>query len=200
MQLEMIADYGNKCRRKPPPLWHPTEKRLYWTDIEKGKMFWYEPATGKHQQCYDGPRVGGMTLQADGSLLLFRDKGNIATWASDGKEIKTLVKELPAEHEGRFNDVIADPEGRVFCGTLCDNGKPGRLYRVDRDGKLTVVVDGVGCSNGMAFTHVLKKMYFTDSMAFVIYVFDYDRKTGRALTNQKPFINTPRDGEASPTA
>lgn len=190
MELEILADYACKCGENP--LWHKTEKRLYWTDIETGRLFWLDPKTGKHEQCYYGPRVGGFTFQADGSLLLFRDKGNIVVWR-DGKEIKEIVKEIPAEAEGRFNDVIADPEGRVFAGTLTDSGKPGRLYRLDRDGKLTQIVDGIGCANGMAFTADLKKMYFTDSMKFVIYVFDYDRKTG-ALTNQKVFINTPKDG------
>ncbi|MCX5662966.1 MAG: SMP-30/gluconolactonase/LRE family protein [Planctomycetota bacterium] len=190
MELEILADYSCKCGENP--LWHKTEKKLYWTDIETGRLFRLDPATGKHEQIYYGPRVGGFTFQADGSLLLFRDKGNIVLWR-DGKEIKTIVKEIPAEAEGRFNDVIADPEGRVFAGTLTDTGKPGRLYRLDRDGKLTLIVDGVGCCNGMAFTADLKKMYFTDSMKFVIYVFDYDRKTG-ALTNQRDFINTPKDG------
>lgn len=187
MQIELLADYACKCGENP--LWHKLEKRLYWTDIETGRLFWFDPATGKHACCYTGSRVGGFTFQPDGSLLLFRDKGNIVLWR-DGREIKTLVESIPAEHEGRFNDVIADPEGRVFCGTLTDTGKPGRLYRLDRDGRLTLLFDGIGCANGMAFTHDLSTMYFTDSGKYVVYAFDYDRLSGN-LSRQRPFIQSP---------
>lgn len=128
------------------PVWHPLEKRLYWTDIETGRMFRYDPASGNHEQFYSGPRVGGFTVQPDGSLLLFRDKGNIALWRN-GEIVKTIVEELPEEHAGRFNDVRADPQGRVFCGTLT-NAAPntGRLYRLDTDGRITKIRDdGEGC-------------------------------------------------------
>ncbi len=62
---------------------------------------------------------------------------------------------MPQEHALRFNDVIADPMGRVFCGTFCgtfSTDQPGRLYRLDLDGSIVQLLDGIGCSNGMAFT------------------------------------------------
>lgn len=192
MKLEVIADYACKCGEGP--MWHPLEKRLYWTDIETGRMFRYDPASGKHEQFYSGPRVGGYTIQPDGSLLLFRDKGNIALW-KDGKIVKTIVEAIPGEEQGRFNDVIADPEGRVFCGTLSDVGKPGRLYRLDPangGGKLTKLLDGIGCSNGLGFTPDLSKMYYTDTLAYSIYLFDYDRRSG-AITNQRTFFKSPKE-------
>jgi D-xylono/L-arabinono-1,4-lactonase len=189
MTVELIANY--KCVCGEGPLWHPKERKLYWSDIETGRMFRFDPATDKHEQIYEGWRVGGFTFQADGSLLLFRDKGNIVTWR-DGKVRDTVVDYLPAEADGRFNDVRADPEGRVFCGTLCS--KPGRLYRLDTNGKLTKLVEGLGCSNGMAFTSDLTKMYFTDSGPRKIWLFDYSRATG-ALTNQRQFVEgKPEDG------
>ena len=76
MGPEPIADYA--CEVGEGPLWHPLEKRLYWGDIPQGRMFRYDPATGHHEQFYDGPVVGGFTIQADGSLLLFMEKGAIA--------------------------------------------------------------------------------------------------------------------------
>jgi hypothetical protein len=39
------------------PLWHPTEKRVYWTDINTGRLFRYCPASGKHEQFYKGDVV-----------------------------------------------------------------------------------------------------------------------------------------------
>jgi D-xylonolactonase len=186
MQPELIADYS--CKTGENPLWHPTEKRLYWTDIPSGKLFRYDPATGHHEQCYSGEVVGGFTIQADGALLLFMARGAVAQWR-DGK-LTHVIAEIPDERDNRFNDVIADPEGRVFCGVMSTPTRAGRLYRLDTDGSLHCLLDGIGTSNGMGFTLDRKQMYYTDSRKRHIYLFDYDQATG-ALTNQRLFIETP---------
>ena len=150
-QPELIADYH--CQIGENPLWHPLERRIYWIDIPSGRLFRYDPATGTHEQCtYSGAPVGGFTIQADGTLLLFMERGAIAKWR-DG-QIHYIMEEFPAEMDGRFNDVIADPLGRVFCGTvsLPVGIRPGRLYRFDTDGSLHQVLDDVIISNGMGFT------------------------------------------------
>ena len=57
---------------------------------------------------------------------------------------------MPHERrEAKFNDVQADPEGRVFCGITSTEGRPGRLYRLDPDLTLTVADENVGVSAGM---------------------------------------------------
>src|SRR5450631_3608922 len=113
-QLECVADYA--CETGENPLWHPLEKRLYWCDIPRGRIFCFDPSSGSHEQCYAGRPVGGFTIQSDGSLLLFMDRGTVAIW-QDGK-VKEILPEIEEEHASRFNDVIADPVGRVFCGTM----------------------------------------------------------------------------------
>jgi len=192
MTPELIADYACTCGEGP--MWHADEQQMYWTDIETGRFFRYDPQSGQHEQCYDGMRVGGFTIQADGSLLLFRDKGNIAVWRN-GQIERTVVEAIEAESGGRFNDVIADPQGRVFAGTLTSDGSLGRLYRIDHDGSYTVIGDGFGCPNGMGFTPDLHSMYFTDSSAKTVYLFDYDRATG-ALKNRRVWHKFPDDGGA----
>ena len=186
IQPELIADY--QCQIGENPLWHPVEKRLYWTDIPRGRLFCYDPATGKHEQCYSGPAVGGFTVQADGALLLFMARGAIAQWR-DG-HLTYLIEEISDERESRFNDVISDPIGRVFCGTMPTPTRPGRLYRLDPDGVLHLILEDIGCSNGMGFTLDRRQMYYTDSEARCIYLFDYDAETG-ALTNQRVWVQTP---------
>ena len=183
-QPRIVADFA--CETGENPLWHPTEKKLYWTDIPTGRLFRYDPATDGAEQIYEGRPVGGFTFQHDGSLLLFRDKGNVVVW-QNGKELRTIVDQIPDEVNSRFNDVFADPEGRVYCGTMSTDDRKGRLYRLDPDGSYRIMVEGVGVPNGMGFTLDGKQMYFTDSLAATIWLFDYDRDTGD-LTNQRPFV------------
>ncbi len=183
---ELVADYA--CAVGENPLWDVAEKKLLWTDITAGFLYCYDPKRDTHERFYTGRPVGGFTIQQDGSLLLFKDRGTITLW--DGKNETTLVSEIPAELELRFNDVIVDPLGRVFCGTYTD-GRKGRLYRLDTDGTLTMILDGIGCSNGMAFTPDRRGFFYTDSFAHSIYQFDFDESTGE-LSNQTVFHSVPK--------
>ena len=179
-EVELIANYG--CETGENPLWHPMERRLYWTDIPAGMMYRFDPATGQHEQFYSGRPVGGFTVQRDGSLLLFLDRGTVVCWRDGSME--TVIEEIAAERDFRFNDVIADPRGRVFCGTVDDNGAKGPLYRLDANGALTLLLEEIGCSNGMAFTADQERNVDTDSLAYEIYVFDYEVGTG-AIASQR---------------
>jgi D-xylonolactonase len=189
MEPELIADY--QCETGEGPLWHPMERRLYWADIPRGRLFRYDPATGEHERFYEGEVVGGFTIQADGALLLFMARGAVAV-LRDGA-LDYVIDELPQERDGRFNDVAADPAGRVFCGTMPVDGRLGTLYCLDLDGSITPVVDGVDISNGIGFTPDERKMYYTESAARRIYLYDYDRGSG-AISNRSVFLETPDDG------
>ncbi|MEX0655489.1 MAG: SMP-30/gluconolactonase/LRE family protein [Phycisphaeraceae bacterium] len=185
-EYEVIADYANKCGENP--LWHPLEKKLYWADIPTGRLFRYDPATNEHEQVHQDRQIGGFTFQPDGALLLFRDKGNVVLWR-DGEVRQTILEEIPDERETRFNDVMADPEGRVFCGTMPTKSRKGRLYRLDPDGSYRILLEGIGTANGMGFTLDGTGLYFTDSPTHTIWLFDYDRRTGD-ITNQRPAVQT----------
>jgi len=186
MTPEIVADYA--CETGENPLWHPDENRLYWVDIPNGRIFRHDPAAGTHELCHEGDPVGGFTVQADGALLLFMARGAVRTWR-DGR-MQTVIEEVPAERKSRFNDVIADPAGRVFCGTMPSGGQLGRLYRLDTDGALTELLDGIGCSNGLGFTPDRKGLYYTDSPKREIYLFDYDEATG-GISNRRVFARVP---------
>jgi len=185
MQPELICDY--RCEIGENPLWHASEKRVYWCDIPTGRMFRYDPGSRKHEEFYRGEIVGGFTVQADGSLLLFMARGAVKLWRTDS--IFSLIEEIPEERSTRFNDVIADPAGRVLCGTMPAGSRPGRLYRLDRSLKLTVLLEGIGNPNGLGFTPDRRRLYFIDSLARRIHIYDYDEREG-TVGNQRVFVET----------
>ena len=188
--LEPLADYA--CHTGEGPLYHPGENAVYWTDIPNGRLFRYDLATRHHEAFEIGRPVGGFTLQEDGQFLLFMDGGAIASWSPE-KPLDYLVEEISEELETRFNDVMTDTEGRVFCGTMPTEKRRGRLYRLNEDGTITKLLDGIGCSNGMGLTRDHKFLFYTDSAARTIYRFAYDKTRGN-LSRQRPFITTEEGG------
>ncbi|MFW6163317.1 MAG: SMP-30/gluconolactonase/LRE family protein [Planctomycetota bacterium] len=183
MEPQPVADVP--CHTGENPLWHPGHDRLYWIDIPPGRLYRYDPATDSHELCLDAGRpIGGFTLQASGHLLLFMDKGTVMSW-NDG-HLETVIDGLPDEEDNRFNDVIADPAGRVFAGTMSPPHRPGCLYRLDPDRSVTTVFDDIGTSNGMGFTPDCKHLYYTDTKTGRIDICDYDAAAG-ALAHRRPF-------------
>lgn len=169
-------------------LWHAGEQKLYWLDIPNGSIYRYDPLRGGHERVFAGEVIGGFTIQADGALLLFMARGAVRVWRQG--ELSTVLEKIPEERDTRFNDVIADPEGRVFCGTMATPDRPGCLYLLERDGGITRVLEGVGISNGLGFSPELRQLYYTDSAKGEIYVFDYDRRSAR-LGNRRVLIRVP---------
>ena len=190
MHPKIVADYD--CEIGEGPIWNPANNHLYWTDIPAGRMFSLNTVTGKHHKFYDGRVVGGFTIQRDGNLLLFMEKGAVAILKQG--ELSYVITDIPAEKANRFNDVVSDPVGRVFCGTMPSNMDRlneglGRLYKLDTDGSMTLILDHIYNPNGMAFTPDHTQMYYTDSLMQKIYIFDYNIKNG-TLSNQRVFVDT----------
>ena len=172
------------------PLWHPQHQCLYWTDIPCGHIFRYDPITDRYDQIYAGEPVGGFTIQENGSLLLFKTQGTVEIW-HEGKTT-TVIDRIREAEDTRFNDAIADPEGRVYSGTIATENSPGRLYLFDTDGSYKVVAEDVLLPNGMGFNRDYSYLYSTDSERGIIYRFDRDRATGE-LSNRQVLIKIPKD-------
>lgn len=192
-----------RCTLGENPLWDDRKGCLYWTDIDGGTLHRYRD--GRHEVIYTGEKVGGFTLQEDGSLLLFRIS-DIARLAVDeraskraGQEAETLV-ELEEAGLARFNDVIATPAGDVFAGTVGETETSGGVYRVYQDGVLEKLWDGTQIANGMGFSPDLKFFYWTDSTARHLYRFSYDevthKLTGRELIYEASKAEGTPDGLA----
>ncbi|RAG87203.1 SMP-30/gluconolactonase/LRE family protein [Streptacidiphilus pinicola] len=80
----------------------------------------------------------------------------------------------------RVNDCTADSAGRFWFGTMAYDAAEdaGSLYRVDRDGTLTRVLDRISIPNGPAFTEDGTTMYLADSARRLVQRYSVDVGTG----------------------
>jgi sugar lactone lactonase YvrE len=185
-----VANY--QCQVGENPLWNERDGRVYWEDIDTGRLFWARHDTLEHRCFYTGDVVGGFTLQADGSLLLF-EADRISVLDPESGVRRVLRSGIDPDMK-RFNDVIADPEGRVFAGTIGQSVNSGGLYRVDRDGSIRCLFKDTGCANGMGFSTDLSRFYWTCSTKRCIYAFDYDRGSGELENRRVLYQAHPSEG------
>lgn len=190
MEIEIIADDGNLCGEGP--LWDEREQALYWTDIAGRQLFRYLWREQRRERLSEGFQVGGFSRQEDGGFVVTNNDG-IWLWRP-GAEPLLLAKEADGQ-ECVMNDCAADPEGRVYSGSwhLDEEGHsaPSFLFRVDRDGTVHVADEGICFSNGLAFSPDCSTMYFADTVARVIYAYDWRRSDG-ALQNRRVFARIDR--------
>jgi len=190
------------CALGESPTWHAGSNALYWSDIARGELHRFRPDSGEHRVVLTGTLVSGISVERDGALLLLGRWGAIGRFADS--EIRWLRRWNPRHFGYRFNDCIADPQGRLFAGIMgyeLDMGRvpmlPGvrrRLQRArllrrasSREGKLCllsrergirVVGRGLGRPNGMGFCPDLGTLYVTDSAKRQILGYPYDAETG----------------------
>jgi D-xylonolactonase len=182
----------SRCRLGEQPLWDVIHQQLVWTDIDGGRLYRFDSRIGEWSAFYDGPPVGGITLQEDGSLLVFR-VDDVCRIFSDGT-IQPVVTAIDASIL-RFNDAIADPEGRVFVGSRSPAGRRSAgVFRLNTNGRLDRVLSGTATANGMAFSPDLRTFYWTDTTARTIFAFDYDRRTGHLTDGRELIVIAPGQG------
>lgn len=173
------------------PRWHPMEQCVYWVEIPEqldgvGNLLRFDPVTERSICVFEGPAIGGFTIEADGALLLFMVGGAIARWCAG--RLTPVLAGVSQLAQSRFNDVIADPLGRIFCGSIRDPGTTdtGYLFCLHRDRTIEVIASGLGTSNGMGFSPDARFFYHTDSTNHIIYRYDFDLRSGK-LTNRHVF-------------
>lgn len=174
------------------PVWDCAAQCLWWVDI-KGHLLHRTLMDGRTEHFDIGEPVGCCAPAAQGGLVLATQSG---LWRFD--PATGTRTEIARPEQGRignrFNDGTTDRQGRLWAGTMRDDGikEPvGSLYRLDRDLSLTRVIEGMWTPNGLAFAPDGRTMYLAESHKEIrkIWAFDYDPDTGTP-SNRRVFFDT----------
>lgn len=173
------------------PIWDERVDRLVWVDIDRHEVHRFAPSSGVDEvQPVSGPVAAIAIPAGDGTDLLAAIGHDLVRLSGDQDEdgdardgdardggARAPLAVLPTGR--RANDGACDPAGRFLIGTL-DTDAPGScaLYRLESDGRVTVVLDGLTISNGLDWSPDGSTFYFADTPTERVDAFDYDAGSG----------------------
>jgi sugar lactone lactonase YvrE len=195
-EVVCVAPMGDVCGEGA--VWHAAENAVYWVDINRFLIHRFQVADAAVRSwIFDVPVTALSLTDRDDVLLVVLGSGVILWEPATDKRHDPLFK-YEAWPAVRLNDARSDPRGSLWVGSMRNNiatdgsaiefgGTDGVLLRLDADGKTSVWRKDIGISNTMAWSPDRRHFYTGDSIANVIWAYDYDQATG-AISNERPFL------------
>jgi sugar lactone lactonase YvrE len=167
---DVVADHGEG------PVWSPRWGGLRWVDMLAGDVLSLG-ADGSVGRRHVGEVVAAVRPRRGGGAVIGVERG-FALEAPDGTLRR--LSEVWSDPSVRMNEGGCDPDGRFYCGSMAYDQRTGAasLYRLDPDGTVHVVLEGVTVSNGLEWSPDGRLAYYNDTATYEIAVFDYDRDAG----------------------
>jgi xylono-1,5-lactonase len=139
------------------------DDNLYFSDVHHGGVYRRAP-DGEISVAVPKRRgVGGIALHAEGGLVL--SGRNICHVTPDGATRVVFDPDAPG-----LNDLLADDQGRVYCGTVRSDPfsttgerTAGECYRIEPDGSARQLYGDVSLTNGIGLSPDGRRLYHSDT-------------------------------------
>jgi sugar lactone lactonase YvrE len=193
VKAELIGDI--RAAHGEGPVWDANRHRLFWVDLTGQRLLALDPENGSVELVDFPEPVCAVAPWNDGRLLVaFAKRLAWIDWPGGGR-VEEIVAVEPAMPGNRCNDGKRDPAGRFWIGTMSHDGSvagAGALYRLENDGTLARILDGLTIANGMGWSPDTRTMYFIDSPTREVWAFDFDSHDS-AISRRRTIIRVPED-------
>lgn len=190
MKIERVPT--EHCMVGEGPLWDVAEQALYFIDIVGKSVYRYDPRTALTRSWNVGQIIGSMALRETGGAVVALKEG-LFTLSFDSGAVELLAKANHINPRAQMNDGKVDRRGRFIVGSGDSdirNCQPyGTLYSLRADHSLHELDREIAISNGPCWSPDNKTLYFSDSLPYRIYAYDYDIDTGD-VANRRLFADT----------
>lgn len=195
------------------PVWNKKESYLLFTNIPKNEIIRWQDGKAASQflqpSGYTGaapftgkePGANGLTYDAEGHLVLCQHGDRrVARLEADGKSFKTLADKYDGKRLNSPNDLTFHSNGSLYFtdpiyGLPKNWDDPGReldfcgVYKLDKNGKVTLLTKEITRPNGIALSPDEKKLYVASSDPDKAIWMVYDVKGDGTLANGKVFFD-----------
>ncbi|HLW89854.1 MAG TPA: SMP-30/gluconolactonase/LRE family protein [Roseiarcus sp.] len=191
-----VAPTGDKAGEGA--VWHAAHAALYWTDINRFLIHRFAPADHCVRTWFFDEPVTALILTDRDDTLAVVLGSRVIFWEPATDQRRDHGYRLEGWPFVRFNDARADPRGSLWVGSMRNNvnadgsegkagGTDGILCRIDPDASAKIFRRDIGIANTLAWSPDQRRFYFGDTLANVVWAYDYDAKTG-AISNERPFL------------
>jgi D-xylonolactonase len=154
------------------PFWSAAENALWFVDIFAKQIHRFNPALASGKNWPAPAKVSFILPEMQGSFLVGLP-GAVARFHPLGGEFETLARVEQSYPNNRLNDACIDSEGRLWFGTMDEQGlsNSAAFYRWGNEQAPVQVDTGYCISNGPAFSPDGSNFYATNTLDRVIYRF-----------------------------
>jgi sugar lactone lactonase YvrE len=170
------------------PVWSVPEGALYWTDIREPSLYRLEVATGATRKWIMPELAGAVVLRQRGGVIVGLKTGLYAFEADKGSLEPVIVFD-DAHPDDRTNDSRCDRQGRLWFSRMRDYGRAptGSVYRLDQTLEPFPMISDVRVPNALCFSPGGDRLYFADTAAGALEVFDLEAASGD-LSNRRHLV------------
>lgn len=180
------------CELGEGPAWDSDSRSLYWVDILGDAVYAASAEDGARRSWKITSQPSAAILTRTNYVIVPAGQKIFELCPTSG-EVQTVAELAGEPQDNRCNDAKCDPIGNLWVGTMdnYERNPIGRLWRFNADGGKSVVLDGIGVANTLAWDMTRGRFYFADSMIGDIYKFDYDAECAE-ISGREVFFK--RDG------
>ena len=175
---------------------------LYWLDIGNLSKLHKLDLSLKKKEIFELPEIVTATSVRSSNELILATNNGIKLFNTFNKKFESVLNIESQQLLTRSNDGASDSLGRFWFGTMQNNfdknGKSipineniGKLYKVDTNKKISIVVEELGIPNTFVWSPDNKNFYFTDTLNGTILSYDFELESGE-LSNKKNFATFDR--------
>lgn len=169
------------------PFWDEATQALWWVDIVGKRVQRLDEDDEVRAWATPGFPSAAVPCASGGLMVPMQDGVHRLNLGSGLTEPFARPDANPAN---RSNECRADPQGRLWLGTMANNlaadgtpvplsGTSGGLFSIEPDGRPTPVLADIGISNTLAWSPDGATLHFADSLKGVIWAFPFDAATGK---------------------
>ncbi|MGH7011095.1 MAG: SMP-30/gluconolactonase/LRE family protein [Caulobacteraceae bacterium] len=186
---------GDRCGEAAT--WDEEAEVLFWCDVNRFLIHALDRSGAVRNWFFDEPVVALALTDQIGTLLVAL-ASHLILWRPEEDDRRDFGHPCPGWPKARWNDGRAGPAGEFWIGSMANNvgssGEDlglapglGELHRVRSGEEPMRFKEGIGISNTLAWAADHGRFYFGDSMANVVWAFDYDRAAAQ-ISAERPFL------------
>ncbi len=211
LALAKVERIAHGFRWAEGPVWLGDTRQLVWSDVPGNTLYKWDEETGTTSPFRKPSNMGnGNTRDHRGRILTCEHLARRVTRTEQDGRITVLADSYQGKRLNSPNDIVVKSDGSIWFtdpsfgiqgnyeGDKDEPQLPTNVYRLDPDGTLSAVAEGINQPNGLAFSPDESILYIVESRATPRKILAFDVVAGqvgaKSLANRRVLIEAGAKG------